>query len=339
MPTARELIEQADALMRRNRTSAIDDIPVLTDAIPVAEAQLLVRRRFDEDEVSAPVSPDPIPTLTERVESPVVATADVVMVEGEASDWLDFDEAQPSVIGEAPDSIAIVPPVKLAKGSDEALLESAEHEEIELTSAVEEDFDDELAALAKEPPDSPAPDEARPTMNAPPTPVITPAEMPSVAALAAALAAAVPAQPMPPGTPPPEASSTGSSPTEEPVMTPTHEAAAAPEPEVSPVPPEHEWLLAPEPAEVATAPAASAPWDDQARWDMAAEEIRMQVLQRIDLFTDTGLREQLGQRLKPIVDRASADLVATINRHVGELLRAYVAEAIEREIERWREEH
>ena len=65
----------------------------------------------------------------------------------------------------------------------------------------------------------------------------------------------------------------------------------------------------------------------------------MQVLQRIDLFTDTGLREQLGMRLKPIVDRASADLVATINLHVGELLRAYVAEAIEREIENWRNEH
>lgn len=62
----------------------------------------------------------------------------------------------------------------------------------------------------------------------------------------------------------------------------------------------------------------------------------MQVLQRIDLFTDTGLRDRLGERLKPIVDRASADLVATINQHVGELLRAYVAEAIEREIERWR---
>ena len=60
---------------------------------------------------------------------------------------------------------------------------------------------------------------------------------------------------------------------------------------------------------------------------------------RIDLFTDTGLRTQLGARLQPIVDRASADLVATINQHVGELLRAYVAEAIEREIDSWRRNH
>ena len=37
MPTARELLEQADALMRRNRARADDDIPVLTDAVPSAQ--------------------------------------------------------------------------------------------------------------------------------------------------------------------------------------------------------------------------------------------------------------------------------------------------------------
>ena len=75
-----------------------------------------------------------------------------------------------------------------------------------------------------------------------------------------------------------------------------------------------------------------------ARWKSLAEEVRMQVLQRIDIFTDTGLKEQLNQRLQPIVDRLSADLVAAINQHVGQLLREYVAEAIEREIETWRKE-
>ena len=79
--------------------------------------------------------------------------------------------------------------------------------------------------------------------------------------------------------------------------------------------------------------------NDDERWVAAAEEIRMQVLQRIDLFTDTGLRDQLAQRLQPIADRASADFVAAINLHVGDLLRTYVAEAIEREIERWRRDH
>ena len=65
----------------------------------------------------------------------------------------------------------------------------------------------------------------------------------------------------------------------------------------------------------------------------------MQVLQRLDLFTDTGLREQLGARLSPIVERASAQLIETINRELGELVRGYVAEAIEREIESWRNQN
>jgi len=85
---------------------------------------------------------------------------------------------------------------------------------------------------------------------------------------------------------------------------------------------------------LAAAPVADDP--DAARWNTLAEEVRMQVLQRIDIFTDTGLQEQLTARLQPIVDRASADLVATINQQVGQLLRGYVAEAIEREIEKWR---
>lgn len=74
-------------------------------------------------------------------------------------------------------------------------------------------------------------------------------------------------------------------------------------------------------------------------WDAMADEIRAQVMQQLDLFTDTGLREQLGARLKPIVERASAELVDTINQHVGQLMRSYVAEAIEREIDRWKSAH
>jgi hypothetical protein len=95
---------------------------------------------------------------------------------------------------------------------------------------------------------------------------------------------------------------------------------------------------------VAATPAAAAPAaeppataDEWARWEVLADEIRMQVLQRIDIFTDTRLRDQLAAQLQPIVDRASSEMVATINAHVGGLLRAYIAEAIEREIEKWRE--
>ena len=43
------------------------------------------------------------------------------------------------------------------------------------------------------------------------------------------------------------------------------------------------------------APAPLARRPTTARWQALAEEIRMQVLQRIDIFTDTGLREQLAR--------------------------------------------
>jgi len=79
--------------------------------------------------------------------------------------------------------------------------------------------------------------------------------------------------------------------------------------------------------------------DDELKWQALAEQISMQVLQRIDLFTDSGLKQQLAAHLQPIVDRASAELVASINDHVGRLLRTYVAEAIEREIAQWRDEN
>jgi hypothetical protein len=314
MPTARELLEQADSLMRRNRAAAVDDIPVLTDAVPIDEA-LLVLPETDDEDMSAHFPLAPIPTLMERVEPPAAVTADAVMVEGEASDWLDFDQDQPSITGEAPDSIGVVPPVRLAKEPDEALLASAEHEEIELTSAAEDDFDDELTVRRELPLDSSAPEatavsEPEATFESP-KPEVTLERT--------------------------ESEATSAFPEHETATELTeHEAAAELSDEATAEVPHAEGFSAPETAAIAPAP-ASTQWDDQARWDLAAEEIRMQVLQRIDLFTDTGLREQLGQRLQPIVDRASADLVATINLHVGELLRAYVAEAIEREIERWRE--
>jgi len=106
-------------------------------------------------------------------------------------------------------------------------------------------------------------------------------------------------------------------------------------------------LEIPPPEQGATQPAPAAPPLVDAsmlaagtrEWDALAEEIRMQVLQRLDLFTDTGLREQLGARLAPIVERASAQLIETINRELGELVRGYVAEAIEREIDSWRNQN
>jgi hypothetical protein len=117
------------------------------------------------------------------------------------------------------------------------------------------------------------------------------------------------------------------------------EAAGSAAPEAAPEVPAMteaapEVTATPEAAASAAAPVAGDP--DDARWSMLAEVVRMQVLQRIDMFTDNGLHDRLTARLQPVVDRASADLVATINQQVGELLRDWVAEAIEREIEKWR---
>ena len=98
----------------------------------------------------------------------------------------------------------------------------------------------------------------------------------------------------------------------------------------------HSPAVAEQPGRGAIAPAEADAASVAKATDELIDEVRMQVLQRIDMFTDTGLREQLGERLQPIVDRASAELVATINQHVGELLRSFVAEAIERELERLR---
>ena len=152
-----------------------------------------------------------------------------------------------------------------------------------------------------------------------------------------------------------------SAPVESDIPTPaTHKAAgsaATPPPVRSraaePIPPsvaDDYLLLAAAEYSQASAPSVPVPTPAEAvdsnpskasdeRWHAVAEQISMQVLQRIDLFTDTGLREQLTRHLQPIVDRASAELVGEINEQVGKLVRSYVAEAIEREIAQWRSDH
>ena len=92
------------------------------------------------------------------------------------------------------------------------------------------------------------------------------------------------------------------------------------------------------PRSIMDTPARITPEDyaDDPQFAALAEEVRMQVFQRIDMFTDTGLSEALAARLQPAVERAGDDLVAAINQHVRELLRTYVAEAIELELDRMR---
>jgi hypothetical protein len=340
--SARELLEQADALMRRNRAPLMDDIPVLTDSVPVTPAGRPAARL----KPASPPAPDMIPVLTQAVPSaptPVVTPATpapppAVVEEGEPSDWLQTGGSDPSVIGDAPDSIAMVP----------SYAEAPEVIEVEAPPDVEESFDAELEERARvdapEPEPEPEPklpsqDAELPTPHAGTAAVVGDAQpLPSLELLPEWESDAIAEEPAQAEAALPEPEPLDVEPVAEPgameAFAPEETEVPAPEPEVL-MPPAPVIEAGPSEEERKAAEDARNAAED-ARWASMAEEIRMQVLQRIDLFTDTGLRDQLGARLQPIVDRASADLVATINQHVGELLRSYVAEAIEREIENWR---
>ena len=295
MPSARELLEQADALMRRNRArAAYTEIPELTEVVaevaPGSNATLIA---FDD-----------VPELVDAVEEIEIAS----IIESpddieEASGWPPHDPDDLSDGGREAASAVAGPPVANAPGS---AVESARS----LLSIVGRpgDATDRMPEVERESPAiEPVPPATEPTPPA--------AEPAPVAAATVPLAA----EPAPVGavTAPPAAE-----------PTPVAAATASPAAETTP----------PDPAIVAETPAASRVpiADDWARWEALAEEIRMQVLQRIDIFTDTRLRKQLSAQLQPIVDRASVQMVETINEEVGKLLRAYIAEAIEREIDKRR---
>ncbi len=399
MPSARELLEQADALMRRNRSPLMDDIPVLTDSVPEVVRRRETSRSPEAEaggpEADASSDPDTIPMLTESVAAVSDETASVpesraaVVDEGDASTWLRTGGAEPSVIGDAPDSIARVPafaheepeeilveaPVEVEEAFDEELAlrdaaepapfagEAARNAEEEAAEdaarkAAEEAALEEAArkaaeaAVAQEAAEEAAAQEAarRAAEESVAQEAARKAAEESVAQEAARKAAEEAAL---------EEEGAARKAAEEAVAQEAarkaaeeaaleeaarkseedarraEEEARKTEQEAARKAEEDARRAEEEAARRATDEAARSAAED-ARWASMAEEIRMQVLQRIDLFTDTGLRDQLGARLQPIVDRASADLVATINQHVGDLLRAYVAEAIEREIENWK---
>lgn len=298
MPTARELLEQADALMRRNRKHGkgrLGDVPTLTDALDA-----------DRDTSLAPtlVLPD---AQTANADPVVLDTSD------------DNDSAMP-------DDVIAVDPMSLDTLGDVPVL----------TDAVL-DWPPGVASLP-EPADARVPvdvDRTEPSGDA----------FPASAEEAAVAAAELPA----PAVLEQESSARR---TDEGVgddagrgdeEVPDSDTAAPPGfldgDFILEIPPPDEAAAPaasgqPSPIPTLAAPATLTPGSGE--WDALAEEIRMQVLQRLDLFTDTGLRDQLGARLAPIVERASDQLVETINREIGELVRGYVAEAIEREIDTWR---
>src|ERR1700674_215281 len=95
MPSARELLEQADALMRKNRSHGDNDIPLLTDAVAIAAAPAPA----SAPSLDAVAPHTDVPLLPEggkkvvfdserRQEQPIPRRA---ITEGDPSDWLVMD--------------------------------------------------------------------------------------------------------------------------------------------------------------------------------------------------------------------------------------------------------
>jgi hypothetical protein len=299
--------------MRRNRKRGkgrLGDVPTLTDALATSVAPTLVLPAAEgaadpivmEPETEAAKAADYADPMSLDTLGDLPVLTDAVL------DWPADNDASPGS--------GVVPPLREPTASEVAAVEDTA--ERATRDAFPASAAEAEAAAAELPPPAVLEREAAPeTESAQP-----PAEAVVVQPMPATPSARVPFldDDFILEIPPPDENAP-------PIASPS--AASAPGP-IDAVP-----LLEPDGREIAEPPPLAAESRD---WDALAEEIRMQVLQRLDLFTDTGLREQLGARLAPIVERASAQLIETINRELGELVRSYVAEAIEREIESWRKQ-
>ena len=98
VPSARELLEQADALMRRNRAGVIDtEIPELTEMAADGRACRRPHRRLRH---SAPAVLDDVPELTEAVEEiEIESIVELPEDLDESSGWLHHDHGELSVVG------------------------------------------------------------------------------------------------------------------------------------------------------------------------------------------------------------------------------------------------
>jgi hypothetical protein len=321
MPTARELLEQADALMRRNR-GADAGIPVLTDSVsetaPALPPGLSPQERASggaRSLVADPLALGEPAHGQDRIPAPETAPAEDR--NRSASSPESGQEPAVKAGGQAARDVDAIATLDRMEGDAEPPL---------LTDAVEEAVFD----LAPMPP-GPA-EEDHSLWLGPDT--VDPA-LHSITGPAPDTVAVVPPVTLRAPEPKPELSAHADE--RDPTVTRTLRAAGS-EPTPPPLgsaPPAAQEAAAATARETGGAPAAN----DDERWRALAEQISMQVLQRLDLFIDTGLKAQLTSHLQPIVARASAELVETINDHVGQLVRTYVAEAIEREIAQWRRDN
>jgi hypothetical protein len=341
MPNARQLLEQADALMRRNRKRGKGKgtgPPTLTDALTnertgtLAPTIILPEAKSAADSIALgaqsmadPISLDTLsdlPVLTDVVDEwssqaevwpPVVPDADATALTEALDDALATASESSSDVGDAAgpaDAVATEPQLVEAPAAFETIVRAVDR----VADVAPSPVADEPATRSAAAIDEPATRSAE-AVDEPATRSAEAVDEPALDTPALRVGAAKPE----------------SEPSALPIQDEEFILDIPPMPE--PLSAAGTDVAAPAAAVVAAIPqfAPGSP-----AWEAMAEEIRMQVLQRLDLFTDTGMRDQLGARLQPIVARASAELVETINQALGELVRGYVAEAIEREIESWR---
>ena len=341
MPNARQLLEQADALMRRNRKRGKGKgtgPPTLTDALTnertgtLAPTIILPEAKPAADSIALgaqsmadPISLDTLsdlPVLTDVVDEwssqaevwpPVVPDADATALTEALDDALATASEPTSDVGntaEPADAVATEPQLAEAPATFETIVRAVDR----VTDGAPSPAADEPATRSAAAFDEPATRSAE-AVDEPATRSAAAVDEPALDTPALRVGAAK------------LESETSALPIQD------EEFILDIPPMPEPLSPAGTDVVAPAAAVVAAIPQFV---PGSPAWEAMAEEIRMQVLQRLDLFTDTGMRDQLGARLQPIVARASAELIETINQALGELVRGYVAEAIEREIESWR---
>ena len=93
--------------------------------------------------------------------------------------------------------------------------------------------------------------------------------------------------------------------------------------------PEPGLPFAMEGGETATQPQ---PGDTRSSAEEVAETVYFQVIQSLDLYTERALQQHLREHLPPIIERASRELLSTLNENLGALMRRFVADAIEKQL-------
>jgi hypothetical protein len=304
MPSARDLLQQADALMRSHRnlgsSDAQETVPVLTDVAIPGSATVVTRQRIEE-----------IPVLTN-----VVAEAEEVPV---------FNLEIPTRLPPAPHHF---PPTQ----TDALLLPLSEMppipaiDEDDTTSAFRDSRVDERAV---EP--GPIDDEMPKWLEA------------DLLETGPANTAAEPARD-------PQRDSErldwdnvpddDSAPTESPISEPDPIPESPDEPVVfvDPGPSATQPLVggvhgaANDEPRAATPPLTSPPQQPASSAEELADTVYFQVLQNLDLYTERALQQHMTAHLSPIIERATQDLLTTLNANLGALIRQFVADAIEKQL-------